>query len=298
MKNYWIVLIAVWALFFLGSYFVCQTDSRPVDGPLTIGCPLSFYTLASGFGYYPSGPPAPELNTTNLLIDFLLIGIFAWIVVFLFNKESKIRLGGYFAVIKFPRETFGRELKSATLGGAAKKLLWSGAIVGFLGILMRVLIFYPRSLRPIDGSLIVLEGAWIVIMPIAFLLAGGIGGLLDRWVSRIFGGKATGIQMVQLIATYLGPIAIISTIVSAVSLYFQYMGSGMIFGIISLVVWIYFVYLAVLAVSVANGFEFWKAAIVKLILVGILMGLYFVLIIINLFFFAPSFAKMFLAGGR
>jgi hypothetical protein len=135
-------------------------------------------------------------------------------------------------------------------------------------------------------------------MAIAFLLAGGIGGLCDRWVSRIFGGKATGIQLVQLIATYLGPIAVISTMVSALSLYFSYMGSGFLFGIISSVVWVYFFYLAALAVSVANGFEFWKGLIVKLILIGIVFTLYFVLIIINLTFFAPAFVKLLLANSR
>jgi len=80
-----IVSVIVFLVLFSFVHFAFRSDARPVDGDLTVGFPLRYYTVTAGL----FSPVQTFFNLTNFFFDAVVLLVFAVIVGFVFEKVKK-----------------------------------------------------------------------------------------------------------------------------------------------------------------------------------------------------------------
>jgi len=158
-------------------------------------------------------------------------------------------------VIMEPKKAYA-QMKKPDLSQAAIHLVVAGVISGVIAAIVAV-IGGGAQMGAIGA---VLGGAFgflvIVTVPIMLLIGWVIGSVILLIFAKLLGGKGDFGRHSYMIAMYIAPLAVISTIVGIIPI------AG---GLLSALVSLYGLYLLTLAMMYAHGFDMVKAALVWII---------------------------------
>lgn len=166
-----------------------------------------------------------------------------------------------------PKQTFSSEKSKADFGKGAQHILIAGVIVGIISGAWAAYGFGGAS---VFASTFV---SGIVGQFLGWIIAGGIFYLF----AKLLGGKGTFTTQIYLMALYMAPLAVISSILGLV----PYVGSW-----ISLLVMIYGLYLLTLALKEAHNYTMGRAVLTWLIPVILLAVIFVILMMVAVALFS------------
>ena len=79
--------LVLFCLLFGVTQIFSYSDMRPVDGPLQVGFPMTFYTLPSGFQSDANGINA-SWDILAMILNAALVSLVAWLLLLFIEKRS------------------------------------------------------------------------------------------------------------------------------------------------------------------------------------------------------------------